>query len=62
MRRYAGMPRPELLLVTVWPYDMVNLELGHDLDLQNNDLDKIDPELKNELKLLQNKLQKLKIA
>ena len=28
------MPRPEMLPVTVWNYDFVNLELGHNLDLQ----------------------------
>ena len=33
-RCYAGTPRPELLPVTVWHYDSVNLELGHDVDLQ----------------------------
>ena len=33
-RCYAGTPRPETLPVTVWHYDFVNLELGHDLDLQ----------------------------
>ena len=27
---------------TVWSYDFLNLEPGHDFDLQNNDLDQID--------------------
>ena len=37
------MPRPKLTPVTVRPYDFENLELGHDLDFQTNDLDQIDP-------------------
>ena len=41
-RCYAGTPRPETLPVTVWHYDFVNLELGHDLDLQEI-LIQIDP-------------------
>ena len=37
------MARVELLPVTVCPYDFVNLESGHDLDLQSNYLNQFDP-------------------
>ena len=44
-RCYAGTPGLELLAIRVWPYDFAYLELGHDPDLQNNDLDQIDPNI-----------------
>ena len=56
-RCYAGTSRPQLLLVTVWHYDFVNVELCHDLDLQMilTKLTQLSPEIINEQKLLRNK-------